>query len=294
MKEFKKGGGLDKAWFVNTIMTDPTIVACIRMDMHMDVTDALAKTLICERIGLIENHDFYNGYMNTIYGSNVHGECHDPIYIDGGYVDLNQSIVENQTSPNDVNGAPLGYIGANATADGHINGGRFTSNDFGWFMATMYAIPDTIYNGGIEKEWHKLTQETDYNPLMQGTSPQAIEKWELGMPSTQLGWNSIKEAWGYTKRDVEYKMSFNQVTGYGACRDSSKFILDQAYFIKREFTTESAILNEANIECTPDNCKSLAWASQTEPEFRVTVKCNCYVTREMVKDAEPSNLGMFN
>lgn len=43
VKEFKKGGGLDKAWFVNTIMTDPTIVACIRMDMHMDVTDAEKK-----------------------------------------------------------------------------------------------------------------------------------------------------------------------------------------------------------------------------------------------------------
>lgn len=43
VKEFKKGGGLEKASFANTIMTDPTIVACIRIDMHMDVTDAEKK-----------------------------------------------------------------------------------------------------------------------------------------------------------------------------------------------------------------------------------------------------------
>ena len=43
VKEFKKGKGLEKASFVNTIMTDPTIVACIRIDMHMDVTDAEKK-----------------------------------------------------------------------------------------------------------------------------------------------------------------------------------------------------------------------------------------------------------
>ena len=43
VKEFKKGEGLEKASFVNTIMTDPTIVACIRIDMHMDVTDAEKK-----------------------------------------------------------------------------------------------------------------------------------------------------------------------------------------------------------------------------------------------------------
>lgn len=261
----------------------------------MSMRDALAKTLICERIGLIENHDFYNGYMNTIYGSNVHGECHDPIYIGGGYVDYSQSTVENTSDPNDsTKEAQLGYKSANGGASTTINGGIYNSNDFGWYMAVMYAIPDTIYNGGIEKTWKQLTQAEDYNPLLQGTSPQAILKYELSLPENATDWRNVDKAWGYTKRDEQYKNGYNTITGFGACRDPNEFILDQAYFIKREFTTSTAELNEENIECTPDNCKSLAWASQTEPEFKVAVKCNCYITREMMKSAEPSNLGMFN
>lgn len=259
----------------------------------MQLRNLIANTLMLERIGTINRPDFYNGYILAQFGVNPRISQYDPVYVGGYYQDFVFSDVENMTADTTK---PLGYKVANGMSAGNGYIGKFHSNDYGYLMTVAYVLPEPIYNGGIEKMWKRSVQADLYQPSLQGTSPEAIFNYELGLDKLAVNGSNNNDVFGYIKRDESYKWRHNLVTGFGsATYESGQFLADQAYFIKREFRDMATLkLNNDFVTCSPNNVNTDAFVSTDEPQFLFSVGCNISAVREMMYDAKPSSLGMIN
>lgn len=257
----------------------------------MQIRNVIAETLVIERIGLIHNTDFYNGYMQSIYGENPNSESGDPIYVGGFYNDIIMDTVQNLA---DTGESPVGFKNAIAQGVVHGNIGKFTCNEFGWLMSVMYIVPDTIYTNGLEKMWKIITQKEQYNPLLQQTSPDKICKYEVGLPQeSPTEWNNTEKAFGYTKKDEYLKWRTNKIIGFCEYNKPDKYILDQAYFIKTNLSTNQAALNEMNLEVHHENTICTAFADMTDYQFKADIGCNITMARNMMKEAKPASFGVL-
>ena len=284
---------------IGTVLKDALINDLkVNSDMHVSVNlmqlrNLIANTLMLERIGTINRPDFYNGYILAQFGVNPRVSQNDPVYIGGYYQDFVFSDVENMTADTSK---PLGYKVANGMSAGEGYIGKFHSNNYGYLMTVAYVLPEPIYNGGIEKMWKRSVQADLYQPSLQGTSPEAIFNYELGLADNIHLANQNNNVFGYIKRDESYKWRHNLVTGFGATTyKSGEFIADQAYFIKREFRDMATLkLNNDFVTCSPNNVNTDAFVSTDEPQFLFSVGCNISAVREMMYDAKPASLGMIN
>ncbi len=284
---------------IGTILKDALINDLkVNNDMHVSVNlmqlrNLIANTLMLERIGTINRPDFYNGYILAQFGVNPRISQNDPVYVGGYYQDFVFSDVENMTADTTK---PLGYKVANGMSAGEGYIGKFHSNDYGYLMTVCYVLPEPIYNGGIDKMWKRSVQADLYQPSLQGTAPEAVFNYELGLSKNINDANKNNEVFGYIKRDESYKWRHNLVTGFGAATyESNEFLADQAYFIKREFRDMATLkLNNDFVTCSPNNVNTDAFTSTEEPQFLFSVGCNISAVREMMYDAKPANLGMIN
>ncbi len=280
--------------FINKLAKDVGIEGNTNSEVNlMQLRNLIANTLMLERIGTINRPDFYNGYILAQFGVNPRISQNDPVYIGGYYQDFVFSDVENMTADTTK---PLGYKVANGMSAGEGYIGKFHSNDYGYLMTVAYVLPEPIYNGGIEKMWKRSVQADLYQPSLQGTAPEAIFNYELGLTKNVSEANENKNVFGYIKRDESYKWRHNLVTGFGASTyESGEFIADQAYFIKREFRDMATLkLNNDFVTCSPNNINTDAFVSTDEPQFLFSVGCNISAVREMMYDARPASLGMIN
>lgn len=257
----------------------------------MQIRNVIAETLVIERIGLIHNTDFYNGYMQSIYGENPNSESGDPIYVGGFYNDIIMDTVQNLA---DTGETPVGFKNAIAQGVVHGNIGKFSCNEFGWLMSVMYIVPDTIYTNGLEKIWKMITQKEQYNPLLQQTAPDKICRYEVGLPQENVTeWNDTEKAFGYTKKDEYLKWRTNKIIGFCEYNKPDKYILDQAYFIKTNLSTNQAALNEMNLEVHHENTICTAFADMTDYQFKADIGCNVTMARNMMKEAKPASFGVL-
>ena len=283
-------GTLLKYALINDLKVNSDMSASVNL---MQLRNLIANTLMLERIGTINRPDFYNGYILAQFGVNPRVSQNDPVYIGGYYQDFVFSDVENMTADTSK---PLGYKVANGMSAGEGYIGKFHSNDYGYLMTVCYVLPEPIYNGGIEKMWKRSVQADLYQPSLQGTAPESIFNYELGLSKDINKANENKEVFGYIKRDESYKWRHNLVSGFGAATyESGKFLADQAYFIKREFRDMATLkLNNDFVTCSPNNVNTDAFVSTDEPQFLFSVGCNISAVREMMYDAKPASLGMIN
>lgn len=289
--------GSSNSWqngIINDIVNDIGINVDSNATVNlMQLRNLIANTLMLERIGTINRPDFYNGYVLAQFGVNPRISQNDPVYVGGYYQDFVFSDVENMTADTSK---PLGYKVANGMSAGNGYIGKFHSNDYGYLMTVAYVLPEPIYNGGIEKMWKRSVQADLYQPSLQGTSPEAIFNYELGLDKLAENGTNNNNVFGYIKRDESYKWRHNLVTGFSsATYESGEFISDQAYFIKREFRDMATLkLNNDFVTCSPNNVNTDAFVSTDEPQFLFSVGCNISAVREMMYDAKPSSLGMIN
>ena len=205
----------------------------------------------------------YNELIKAQFGYDPRVHDKNPIYIEqsGTY----QSIVFNevvQTSES-TSTSPLGQTSGRGISLANGQNFRFNSPDYGYIMAILSIVPDTVYTQGLSRMLSRTSQSDYYFPILNNLAPQAILNQEL----FQSGTNVDSNLFGYQERYEEFKSRENIASGLMALPHTVADY-DASALMARRFTTLPTLSNSM-VSLSPQNVDMSVFSVKDEPPFDV-------------------------
>lgn len=261
-----------------------------QLSFNLNVLRALdVYTLLGERAARTDGT--YRNYIKTMFNIDPSRHSHDPKYLGGFYLDFVNSTIE-QTSET-AEGSPLGTVASRGITNGNGHIGKFSFNDHGYLMAVLDIVDETIYTGGVDRDWTDLEFEDQYVPLFNGLAPQATLNRELtlsGVKATDEG------VFNYVERYSHLKSRRNKAVGQMALpayQNNVPIDLESAsYLHRREFGT-SIEFNNLWVTMTPKNIDMTPYSSTTDYPFLMTAVASVNAVLPLPYITVPSGLSIM-
>ena len=247
-------------------------------------------TRLKEKIGKINQVDFYNGFIESTFGVNPRTEIGEPIYIGGETFDLlsGEKLTTNTTIANSNNYGEMGTLEGTFNA----NLGSYGTKDHAYVIVTMNIVPDNAYSG-TEKMFTKILTEEEYLPDYNALEPMAIKRGELGSVYSG-GTYYDTDIIGYADRYYDFKSRQTKIVGLGENTQAIGTTLSSSVFLSSydhcQFITRKTAINlsEMGLSANKILWNDDALTVTDEPMFDVDVLCGVkslmplpYKSREM-------------
>lgn len=246
-------------------------------------------TLLGERAARTDGT--YNNYIKTMFNVDPRKHMHEPRYLGGFYIDFVNSTVE-QTS--ETSTTALGTVASRGIAKGNGQIGKFTFNDHGYLMAVLDIVDETVYTGGVDRDWTDLTFEDQYVPLFNGLAPQATRVQELFLTGTKA---TNEEPFNYVERYSHLKSKRNKALGQMSlpAYDINNNPIDlesSSYLHTRRFTSKPEF-NNLWVTMTPKNIDMTPYTSTQDYPFLMTAVTNVDAVLPLPYITVPSGLAIM-
>ena len=225
----------------------------------------------------------YGQFIKVHFDHNPNNKWCEPIYIGGVSSVFNMSTVV-QTSASTEGSTPQGNPSGLGSSRSSDKIGRFTSPDYGYIMAIMSIIPDTVYST-INEHWtFETTPDDFYFPEFEQLSYQPI-------PNKMLGdfRDDNEGLFGYSNRYVYMKQRDNIVRGMFSL-PSDKNAYFHSYVQQRAFTSVPK-LSQQFVTCYPPNIDRSFLAYTGEPCFLVQFYSGVKAVRPLSYASRPNDFG---
>lgn len=246
-------------------------------------------TLLGERAARTDGT--YNNYIKTMFNVDPRYHMHEPRYLGGFYIDfVNQTIEQTSES----NTTALGTTASRGIASGNGHIGKFSFNDHGYLMAVLDIVDETIYTGGVDRDWTDLTFEDQYIPLFNGLAPQATRVQELFLTGVKA---TNEKPFNYVERYSHLKSRRNKALGQMSlpAYDSNNNPIDlesASYIHTRRFTSEPTF-NNLWVTMTPKNIDMTPYTSVNDYPFLVTASTSVDAVLPLPYITVPSGLAIM-
>lgn len=225
----------------------------------------------------------YNQMMLAQYGENPHIHDRVPTYIGGCVVDLNTSVVTQQSgdSENSALGEQAGRMSAVCNADI----GNFRAPDNGYVMAILSIVPDVTYSAqGLQRELEgNITMAEEMFPLFNNLAPQGIKQSEIfyqyGSETTLFGWQ---------ERFANLKYRRNRNSGLISLPPSAA--PEYATRTWARYFDNAPALNNAFVTMAPPNVRRDMFSAPTEPMFLIQYASRVGAVRHLPYKQEQASL----
>lgn len=225
----------------------------------------------------------YGQFIKVHFDHSPNNRWFEPVYIGGVSSVFNMSTVV-QTSASTEGSTPQGNPSGLGSSRSSDRVGKFTSPDYGYIMAIMSIIPDTVYST-INEHWTFETSPDDfYMPEFEQLSYQPIPNKMLG----DFG-DDNDGLFGYSNRYVYMKQRDNIVRGMFSL-PSDKNAYFHSYVQQRAFTSVPK-LSQQFVTCYPPNIDRSFLAYPGEPCFLVQFYSGVKAVRPMSYASRPNNFG---
>ena len=226
-------------------------------------------TLLGERAARTDGT--YNDYIKTMFGVNPNYHMHEPRYLGGFYLDFINSTIE-QTS--ETSNTPLGTVSSRAISNGNGNIGKFSFNDHGYIMAVMDIVDETIYTGGVDRDWTDLNFEDQYLPLFNGLAPQSTRVQELYLSGVKA---TNESAFNYVERYSHLKSRRNKALGQMSLpaydSNNNPIDLESCTYLHTRHFTSTPTFNNKFVTMTPKNIDMTPYSSVNDYPFLISAEC---------------------
>ena len=225
----------------------------------------------------------YGQFIKVHFDHNPNNKWCEPIYIGGVSSVFNMSTVV-QTSASAEGSTPQGNPSGLGSSRSSDKIGKFTAPDYGYIMAIMSIIPDTVYST-INEHWtFETTPDDFYMPEFEQLSYQPIPNKMLG----DFG-DDNDGLFGYSNRYVYMKQRDNIVRGMFSL-PSDKNAYFHSYVQQRAFTSVPK-LSQQFVTCYPPNIDRSFLAYTGEPCFLVQFYSGVKAVRPMSYASRPNDFG---
>lgn len=246
-------------------------------------------TLLGERAARTDGT--YNNYIKTMFNVDPRKHMHEPRYLGGFYLDFVNSTIE-QTS--ETSTTALGTVASRGIAKGNGRIGKFTFNDHGYLMAVLDIVDETVYTGGVDRDWTDLTFEDQYVPLFNGLAPQATRVQELFLTGTKA---TNEEPFNYVERYSHLKSKRNKALGQMSlpAYDNNNNPIDlesPSYLHTRRFTSKPEF-NNLWVTMTPKNIDMTPYTSTQDYPFLMTAVTSVDAVLPLPYITVPSGLAIM-
>ena len=245
-------------------------------------------TLLGERAARTDGT--YNNYIKTMFNVDPSYHMHEPRYLGGYYIDFVNSTIE-QTS--ESNNTALGTVASRGIAQGSSHIGKFSFNDHGYLMAILDIVDETIYTGGVDRDWTDLQFEDQYLPLFNGLAPQATRVQELFLSGVKA---TNEKPFNYVERYSHLKSRRNKAVGQmslPAYSGSTPIDLESSSYIHtRRFTSEPTF-NNLWVSMTPKNIDMTPYVSTQDYPFLIPAQTSVDAVLPLPYITVPSGLAIM-
>lgn len=246
-------------------------------------------TLLGERAARTDGT--YNNYIKTMFNVDPRYHMHEPRYLGGFYLDFVNQTIE-QTS--ETNTTALGTTASRGIASGNGHIGKFSFNDHGYLMAVLDIVDETIYTGGVDRDWTDLTFEDQYLPLFNGLAPQATRVQELFLTGVKA---DNEKPFNYVERYSHLKSRRNKALGQMSLPafDSNNNPVSPStasYMHMRRFISEPSF-NNLWVTMTPKNIDMTPYSSVNDYPFLVTATTSVDAVLPLPYITVPSGLAIM-
>lgn len=245
-------------------------------------------TLLGERAARTDGT--YNNYIKTMFNVDPRYHMHEPRYLGGYYVDFVNSTIE-QTS--ETNTTALGTVASRGIAKGQSHIGKFSFNDHGYLMAVLDIVDETIYTGGVERDWTDLEFEDQYLPLFNGLAPQATRVQELFLTGTKA---TNEEPFNYVERYSHLKSKQNKAIGQMSLPTyfgETPIDLESGSYLHTRHFNQKPEFNNLWVTMTPKNIDMTPYTSTEDYPFLITVQTNVDAVLPLPYITVPSGLAIM-
>lgn len=279
-----------KSSALKTALSKAVVTVKNQLSFNLNAIRALdVYTLLGERAARTDGT--YNNYIKTMFNVDPRYHMHEPRYLGGFYLDFVNSTIE-QTS--ETSTTPLGTVASRGISKGNGYIGKFTFNDHGYIMAVLDIVDETIYTGGVDRDWTDLTFEDQYLPLFNGLAPQATRVQELFLTGVKA---TNEEPFNYVERYSHLKSRRSKALGQMSlpAYDSNGNPVDiesASYIHARRFTSKPEF-NNLWVTMTPKNIDMTPYTSTEDYPFLVTAVSNVDAVLPLPYITVPSGLAIM-
>lgn len=229
-------------------------------------------TLLGERAARTDGT--YNSYIQTMFGVRPNKHMHEPRYLGGFYIDFVNSTVTQQSESNTT---PLGTNASRGFSKGNGYIGKFSFNDHGYIMAVLDIVEETVYTGGVDRDWTDLTYDQQYVPLFNGLAPQATLQQELHLTGVKA---DNEDVFNYVERYSHLKSRRGKALGQMSLPayvqvggvDTPVDLESAAYLHTRHFDSKVEFNNKF-VTMTPKNLDWTPYSASNDYPYIVTAYC---------------------
>lgn len=227
----------------------------------------------------------YGQFIKVHFDNSPNNTYCEPIYIGGTTSVFNINSVL-QTSASQDGSTPQGNPSGIGSSGNSGKIGTFYSNDFGFIMALMTIIPDTIYTQSSE-HWTFETSPDDYfMPEYEQLSYQPILNKQLYFSNVEATDNDL---FGYSNRYVYLKQRDSVARGMFAL-PSSVDAYYHSYVQSRQFGS-APVLSQQFVTVYPPNIDRSMLAYPGEPSFLVQFYSGVSAVRPLSYVSKPNTFG---
>lgn len=228
----------------------------------------------------------YGQFIKVHFGTSPNNKWYEPVYI-GGTSDVfnfNSVVQSAPASVGDVS-TPLGTQTAIGSSSSSGSIGKFHSPDFGFIMAVMSIIPDTIYVQNTEHWQFDVNPSDFYFPEYEKLSYQPI----LNKQVACVNQGNDEGLFGYSNRYVYLKQRSSVARG----RFSLPSDIDAYYhsYVQSRTFKDTPILSQRFVTCYPPNIDRSFLAYTGEPAFLVQFYSGVNAVRSLSYVSQPNTFG---
>ncbi|AXH76319.1 MAG: major capsid protein [Microviridae sp.] len=228
----------------------------------------------------------YGQFIKVHFGTSPNNKWYEPVYIGGTSSVFNFNSVV-QTAPASVGDktTPLGNQTSMGSSSSSGSVGKFHSPDFGFIMAVMSIIPDTIYTQTTEHWQFDVNPSDFYFPEYEKLSYQPI----LNKQLAYFGDGAENDLFGYSNRYVYLKQRSSIARG----RFALPYSLDNYYhsYVQSRIFTDTPKLSQRFVTVYPPNIDRSFLAYPGEPAFLVQFYSGVNAVRSLSYVSQPNTFG---
>ena len=227
----------------------------------------------------------YGQFVKVHYDEFPKNQFCEPVYIGGTTSLFNVSAVV-QTSASQDGSTPQGNPSGIGGSSNSNQIGKFHSSDFGYIMALMTIIPDTVYTQTVDHHFFETTPDDFYSPEFEQLSYQPILNKQLVVTGSESDDNNL---FGYSNRYV-YLKSRDSVARGMLSLPASVDAYYHSYVQSRSFASTPR-LSQQFVTAYPPNIDRSMLAYPGSPAFICQFYSGVSVVKPLSYVAKPNNFG---
>lgn len=239
-------------------------------------------TLFKERMARTDGS--YNEMIKAQFNKSPDYRTGKPRYIGG----FKQSMVFSEVvqSSESSEQTPLGTTASRAVTAGSGYCGHYHSDDYGYIMALLMVVPNTIYASPHVPKWAtRLNQDQWYFPLQDNLAPEAILNKELYYSADAATDNDV---FAYQERNYEYKSRRDEAVSWAALSHSASD--DAASMIASRRFSETPTLSYSFTAGLPSSVDYGIFSNEYDPPFYFSASANIKAVQPMPYVTVPGSM----